>query len=215
MVRRWIPSAARLEGPVFTTSFLEQDRNFCGPQQPRKLLKCSKPPWSIVHCLHTQTRRTAGAVHRCIRHGRRCCFENQLENGEWRPLAFFSKKLQPSETTYSAYHKELLAIYLAVKRFRHHLEGRQVVIFTDHKPLTFAFNQRPDSCYPRRLRHLEFIAQFTTDIRHVTGSANTVADRLSRIDEIHVFDPNFIADAQATDDELKGIFQNKTIPLYI
>nr|VZI26685.1 unnamed protein product [Spirometra erinaceieuropaei] len=48
-----------------------------------------------------------------------------------RPLAFFSKKLSFVETRYSTFGRELLVIYLAVKRFRHFLEGRYFAIFTD------------------------------------------------------------------------------------
>ena len=36
---------------------------------------------------------------------------------------------------------------------------------------------------PRQTRHLEFISQFTTNIQHVKGKNNVVADFLSRIDE--------------------------------
>ncbi|BHF65361.1 hypothetical protein SprV_0200837100 [Sparganum proliferum] len=56
-------------------------------------------------------------------------------NDSTRPLAFFSKKLSPAETRYSTFGRELLAIYLAVKHFRHYLEDRDFTIFTDHKPL--------------------------------------------------------------------------------
>ena len=56
------------------------------------------------------------------------------------PLAFFSKKLSAAERKYSAFDKELLALYLAVKDFRPSLEGRQFVIYTDHKPLCGAIN---------------------------------------------------------------------------
>ena len=52
----------------------------------------------------------------------------------WKPVAFFSKKLTAPEKKYSAFDRELLAIYLAVKHFRHHLEGRRFTVFTDHKP---------------------------------------------------------------------------------
>lgn len=31
-------------------------------------------------------------------------------------------------------------MYLAVQNFRHFVEGRSFVIFTDHKPLTFSFH---------------------------------------------------------------------------
>jgi len=35
----------------------------------------------------------------------------------------------------------LLAIYSALKFFRHLVEGREVTIMTDHKPLQYAFQQ--------------------------------------------------------------------------
>ena len=50
--------------------------------------------------------------------------------------------------------RELLAIYLAVKHFRHFLEGRQFHICTDHKPLTYAIRNRSQNHSPRQLRHL-------------------------------------------------------------
>ena len=91
------------------------------------------------------------------------------------------KKLSPAESKYSAFDRELLAIYLAVKHFRHMVEARNFIIYTDHKPITFAFRQKPDKCSPRQFRHLDFISQFSTDIRHVSGSNNVVAEALSRI----------------------------------
>jgi hypothetical protein len=61
------------------------------------------------------------------------------------------------------------------------LEARHFTIFTDHKPLTFAFKQKRDMCSPRQFQHLDFIAQFTTDIRHISGQDNVVADALALI----------------------------------
>nr|VZI33766.1 unnamed protein product [Spirometra erinaceieuropaei] len=68
--------------------------------------------------------------------------------GSTQPLAFFSKKLLPAETRYSTFGRELLAIYLAVKHFRHFLEGRDFTVFTDHKPLTFALRSYSDKYNP-------------------------------------------------------------------
>ena len=48
----------------------------------------------------------------------------QYLNGMWQPLSFFSKKLSPAETRYSAFDRELLAVYATIKHFRHNLEGR-------------------------------------------------------------------------------------------
>ena len=103
----------------------------------------------------------------------------QEENGVARPLGFFSRKLSTAEIKYRAFDKELLALYLAIHHFRHHLEGRRFVAWTDHKPLVGAITSTVDRS-PRQTRHLSFIAEFTTDIRHVPGASNVVADQLSR-----------------------------------
>lgn len=104
----------------------------------------------------------------------------QFVNRIWRPVAFFSKKLKPSERRYSVFDRELLAIYLSIKHFRHFVEGRQFHVNTDHKPLTGAVFSGRNDASPRQTRHLCFISEFTTDIRYVKGSGNAVADALSR-----------------------------------
>nr|VZI48069.1 unnamed protein product [Spirometra erinaceieuropaei] len=101
-------------------------------------------------------------------------------NDSTRPLAFFSKKLSLAETRYSTFGRELLAIYLAVKHFGHFLEGRDFTIFTDHKPLTFATRSHSDKYNPSEISHLDYISQFTNDIRHIDCPKNAVADMLSR-----------------------------------
>ena len=53
----------------------------------------------------------------------------------WQPLAFFSKKLSPTETRYSTFVRELLAVYLSVRDFCFLLEGLPLTVFSDHKPL--------------------------------------------------------------------------------
>ena len=74
----------------------------------------------------------------------------------------------------------MLALYLAVRHFRIFLEARHFVAYTDHKPLTFAFAKISDPWSPRQQRHLAAISEYTTDVRHVAGKDNYVADALSR-----------------------------------
>lgn len=52
-------------------------------------------------------------------------------------------------------------------------------MLTDHKPLTHSLNSKPDQHSPRQVHQLDFISQFTTDIHHVAGLDNPVADVLS------------------------------------
>ena len=93
---------------------------------------------------------------------------------------FYSKKLQEAEKRYSTFGRELLAIYLTLRHFRYALEGRCFTIFTDHKPLVYAFTAKSDRLSQREIRHLDYISQYTTDIQHVKGEHNLVADALSR-----------------------------------
>ncbi|GBM02974.1 Retrovirus-related Pol polyprotein from transposon 412, partial [Araneus ventricosus] len=102
----------------------------------------------------------------------------QEENGQWKSLAFFSRKLTPAEQRYSVYDRELLAVYASVRHFSCMLEGRNFTIYTDHKPLIYVFTQKHEKCSPRQIRHLDWIGQFSTDIRHISGKdikAETVA----------------------------------------
>ncbi|TDG38405.1 hypothetical protein AWZ03_015173, partial [Drosophila navojoa] len=77
---------------------------------------------------------------------------HQIINEERQPLGFFSIKLTDAQRKYSTYDRELLAIYLSIKHFRYMLEGRIFDVRTDHKPLVFAFTQKPEKASPRQLR---------------------------------------------------------------
>lgn len=91
----------------------------------------------------------------------------QIVNDELQPLGFYSKRITDTQRRYSTYDRELLAIYQSIKFFKYMICN--CIIYTDHKPLILAFQQKPDKASPRQLRHLDFIGQFSTDLRHVSG----------------------------------------------
>jgi cleavage and polyadenylation specificity factor subunit 1 len=129
----------------------------------------------------------------------------------WLPLAFFSKRLNPAQKEYSAYNRKLLAVYEAVKHFRHVLEARHFIILTDYKPITYAFQQKRDKCSPRQFNHLDFIARFTNDILHISGEDNVVADTLSRVESVTA-PPSHdaLAASQDADNELRTLLASNT-----
>ena len=51
------------------------------------------------------------------------------------PLVYYSLKLTSTQQKYSTFDHELLAIYLAAKHFHYFVDGRDVYIIMDHKPL--------------------------------------------------------------------------------
>ena len=214
--RRFIPKAALLQAPLSNllkgkikgnspvTWSTETERSFqnCKDALSQATLLAHPTPGATLALICDASDFTAGAA-----------LQQKIGN-DWQPLAFFSKKFTPTQTKYSPYDRELLAIYLAIKYFRHMIEARTFIIFTDHKPVTYAFKQKPEKCSPRQFRHLDFISQFTTDIRHVTGKDNVVADALSRIESISS-SVNFkaLAQSQEGDDELRKFITNSGLEI--
>lgn len=94
------------------------------------------------------------------------------------------------------------------------VEGRHFVIYTDHKPITFAFQQKDRRCSPRQFNYLDFISQFTTDLQHISGKNNITADTLSRIEAVSV-PPDFevMAEAQQRDAELQDLIATPSTSL--
>jgi cleavage and polyadenylation specificity factor subunit 1 len=124
-----------------------------------------------------------------------------------QPLGFYSHKLSQTKQRYSTYDRELEAIFRGVRHFKDQLEGRHVVIYTDHKPLTFAMNKLESTTNQRQARQLDLISQYTTDIRYVPGEENSAADALSRISSFapRTISSSEIAAAQQQDPELQSI----------
>jgi hypothetical protein len=98
----------------------------------------------------------------------------------WQPLSFYSKKIYVTQKKYSTFNRELLAVYLASRHFRFLLEGHQFHVETDHKLLTFALHRMSKPLSTRQQWQLSYLAEFTFDIRHMSGQSNVMADTLSR-----------------------------------
>lgn len=122
-----------------------------------------------------------------------------------QPLGFYSTKLSEREARYKVYDRELFAIFRAVKYFSHLIEGRELIILTDHKPLTHAFEQKSDHACDRVARQLEEICRHSTRIVYISGEENVVADALSRIRTIDmpvIVSTQELAESQKDDEEL-------------
>ncbi|XP_055621932.1 uncharacterized protein LOC129765552 [Toxorhynchites rutilus septentrionalis] len=137
---------------------------------------------------------------------------HQVNEDRRQPLGFFSRKLTGTLLKASIYDRELYGMYAAVKHFRDVLDARVFCVYTDHKPLVSAFIQRLEKANPTQLRRLAFISEYTTDIRHVPGEQNKVADMLSRVESItatnEAIDFTALADQQKNDPELQVYLEN-------
>ena len=66
----------------------------------------------------------------------------------WCPLVYLSRKLTPAQQKYNTFDRELLAIYLALKRFHYFVEGRDFYIITDTSPSRMPSTHGPTPTHP-------------------------------------------------------------------
>lgn len=100
------------------------------------------------------------------------------ENGIIRPIAYFSKKLNPTQMRYTILEKELMSIVYCVSTFKHYLYGRHFLICCDNKSLTEM--SKLESPGNRVARWFTFLADYNYRFKHVSSAENIVADILSR-----------------------------------
>ena len=106
---------------------------------------------------------------------------SQLQDGKERPVSFASKVLNSAQRAYCTTRKELLAVVVFTRHFRHYLLGRVFVIRTDHASLVWLMRfKHPCGQLARWLTEL---AQYAFHIEHRSGTKHCNADGMSRIPE--------------------------------
>ncbi len=94
-----------------------------------------------------------------------------------KPIAFYSRKLNPAQTRYTTTERELLSIVETLKEFRNILLGYKIIVHTDHKNLTCKnFNTE------RVMRWRLVLEEYGPELRYIPGEKNIVADALSRLE---------------------------------
>ncbi|KAF7815055.1 Retrotransposable element Tf2 [Senna tora] len=98
-----------------------------------------------------------------------------------RPIAYFSQVLSNRARKCSVYERELMAIVLAVKKWRQYLIGHKFVIRTDQKALKYLLEQRIID--PDQQKWASKLMGYNFEIQYKPGVENKAADALSRREE--------------------------------
>ncbi len=99
-------------------------------------------------------------------------------DGHVKPIGYFTKKLSPTESLYSATDKEALAVLSTCRHFHHYLWYTKFTILTDPQPLTSIFKRKTKSV--RMNRWILEMREYNYGINCVHGKYNYIADQLSR-----------------------------------
>lgn len=103
------------------------------------------------------------------------------ENNLFRAICYCSRTLSASERKWPAVQVELSAIVFALREFRAFIYQSEVILHTDHKPLTYLM-KKADSA-PNLGRWLIELQNYNIKIVHIKGNENSLADALSRAAE--------------------------------
>lgn len=117
-----------------------------------------------------------------------------------KPITMISRTLKDRELNFATNERERLAIVWALKNLRNYLYGvKNLNIFTDHKPLTFAVSDRNPNAKIKRWK--AFIDEHNAQIFYKPGKENYVADALSR-HHIHTLEEDAQSDIATIHSEL-------------
>ena len=128
-----------------------------------------------------------------------------------RPIAFFSRKLTPTQQRYTVTELELLSIVELLKEFKGMLLGHEVIVWTDHINLT---RENLGESSDRVMRWKLLLNEYNLTIKYIRGVDNTVADAISRLDYCPKKNPHpEDADAFADDKDMQNHKWNNCISL--
>ena len=107
---------------------------------------------------------------------------SQVQDGVEVPLAFASNTLSKAQRNYCTTKRELLAVVVYTKKFKHFLWGSDFTLRTDHSSLRWLLNFRDaEGMIARWLAHLSEFGLEHSQIQHRAGDKHINADALSRI----------------------------------
>ncbi|BHF73105.1 hypothetical protein SprV_0401618000 [Sparganum proliferum] len=125
------------------------------------------------------------------------------KDGVEHPICFASNTLTKTQRNYCTFRRELLAIVMFIRQFKHLLVGRRFILRTDHRALQWLRSIK----YPmdQLARWQEFLQDFDFECQFRPGHKHRNADALSRLpnttnpaDEPHDASVNAIIVAEPT-----------------
>ena len=102
-----------------------------------------------------------------------------MREGLLRPILYLSHTLLKSQWNYVVTEKECYAVVYALGQLRKYLRAHRFLVVSDHRSLLWL--HRNQAFNSRLMRWAVFLNEFDFSIVHRPGTANLIADALSRL----------------------------------
>ena len=116
---------------------------------------------------------------------------SQMHSEDEFPVAFLSHTFTDTQRRWSTPEQEAYGIYFAIKKWNYYLQGADIVVRNDHKPLAWFLNGKNENTKINRWG-LE-LASYTIMFEWISGAKNKATDCLLRLVELpekHKKNPN-------------------------
>ena len=107
---------------------------------------------------------------------------SQTHNGMEFPVAFLSHMFTDTQRRWSTPEQEAYGIYFAVKKWNYYLQGADIIVRNNHKPLAWFLNGKNENTKINRWG-LE-LTSYNITFEWISGARNKAADYLSRLMEL-------------------------------
>ena len=107
---------------------------------------------------------------------------SQIHDGTEFPVAFFSHTFTDTQRRWSTPEQEAYSIYFAIKKWNYYLQGADIIVRNDHKPLARLLNGKNENTKINRWG-LE-LASYNITFEWISGARNKAADCLSQLVEL-------------------------------
>ena len=107
---------------------------------------------------------------------------SQIHNETEFPVAFLSHTFTDTQRRWSTPEQEAYGIYFAIKKWNYYLQGADIIVRNNHKPLARFLNGKNENMKINRWG-LE-LTSYNITFKWISGAKNKAADCLSRLVEL-------------------------------